>query len=156
MSVVTRYFQTVNPMIFQTSDNRQQLLSIDSRIEMILGGFNMIIEFSPAVRAWADHNLKHHVEVVFESMCRVCRLGFQELALRSVSVYDQSPYGWVLVVPGNAADIVARPKNWKGGPINGLHGVTDNLDGPVQQLAILAGVAAIVRLVRESEASKEI
>ncbi len=123
-----------------------------------MGGFGLAATLSPIARNWIAANRSKSKEVAQLAMIATYRHMWpdyfeedEDFRLHSFQVYDNSQGGTGLVmdVPGNACGIYVDGSDLNKGPGWDIH--SHNVDSPIQQLSLLSGLCAILRLVRESQ-----
>lgn len=122
-----------------------------------MGGFGLAATLSPATRQWIASHRSQVEEVGRQTMIAVHEWMWpdylskdREFRLHNFRVWDNGQgNGFIMEIPGEGTSIYVDGMDVRNGP--GWNLESHNVDSPVQQLSLLAGLCSILRMVRESQ-----
>ena len=132
-----------------------QLATLVSICRGDMGGFGLGATLSPIARNWIAANRSKNEEVAQSAMIATYRHMWpdyfkkdEDFRLYSFRVNSQGGNGLIMDIPGSACGIYVEDV---GRGNQGWEISSHNVDSPIQQLSLLSGLCAILRLVRESQ-----
>jgi len=139
------------------SKNLQQLVMYYLLCHPDMNGFRLNVTISPNVRHWIEEHRTHVEPIARDAMIAVYRHMWpdyfredEESCLHSFRVWDNgNGDGLAMDVPGQTCGLFVDGMDIVKGP--GWHLDSHNVDSPIKQLSLIAGLAAITRQVRESQ-----
>lgn len=153
-------FSALNGFEEQTNSPNRQLLTITA-VGMLVGrsgGWGLDVKMSPTLCSWlakkAGSSEMRPIEEVADIMKKahqhMYRQGDFPVGEHSFMAYVRTPKALHLACPGNACGL--DPEDFGGSPEKGYELTPHNMDGPLQQLTLLSGVAAVYDLARKEGA----